>query len=940
MAVLRYIIFIILILISLSARAPADQFIGSYNGMMISNVELKLPPDVKIEGIKAFIKTKMGTPFNLNDADKTIKLIYSTSQCSDVEMRINMTADNTVAVIYRCEPIVGVEKIEFKGVHAFNNAELEHAVYIQKGAVFYKGILDKLKERIKKFYYDNGYTRAEVTAKFKKTSYSGGNIVVNIDEGQPTIINKIEVFGNPLITKAALMDAMGIKKGETIVKNKIDSVPALLDSYYYSLGYWQVYISKPKIIYSENLDNAYISIYVDTGKKFLFEFNGNKNISNNELLDVMGIKKSAGFLNFELYKTKIEIAYKDRGFFYAKVDYHIIRKKDIHVIYNIHEGKKIYIAGIFFHGNKHESSSALKAQMLTSPWRLYAYIYDYQYNGILSPQRFEEDLKAIIYLYKMDGFLDVNIKDIKIDFVDKRKEWVNVNIFIDEGKQTLVKSIRMSGLSEAMNAAVLNILKKIKPNSAFDMWELQNVKRAIERLYFSKGYINASVDYNYLINKHLADISFTIKEGKRIHIGRIIIVGNRQTATWVIMENLVLKSGSYFIPDEVVQSRINLLRTGYFDRVEIKPLSGESGSGNTVDIEVILKERKQHGIEFSAGYSTAVGYRGTADIYDNNIMGTARSIDLHVGGGVQPKIYSFKPMFNHSNYITNQRDLELGYKENYLFRTHLTGRVNLIDSYIRNLWVGYSLKTLGAIVGVDKNIDSRIKLSLQYEFELREPLNVNPAAVLTPADVQMTQLGIISPLIFIDERNNPFNPTNGFLEIFRLDWAKNWFYSQEEYLKLYSATTKYIPLSKDLVWVISLRGGYAWPLGTTLDLPIEKRFYLGGGSTLRGFTEDSVGPLGPGNVPLGGDIMLNYQTELRIKMIWNFDGVIFTDGGNVWSSRSTFVLKGMHDIRKTAGVGLRYVTPAGALNIDIGFKLDRRTGEALTAWDFYIGTIL
>lgn len=932
----RIVFFLILIF---SAHfGYADEGIGSYNGMLISDVTLQFPPDVKAEGIKDLIKTKKGMHFNLSDADDSIRLLYSTKQCSDVQLVIEPEGKN-VSLVYICKPIIYVSKIEFYGVKNVSIKDLEHAVYLPSDTHFYNGLLNIIKDRIINFYNDNGYITVSVGVNFTQTSYNTVDVLVNVDEGEPARIKQIDITGIPEIKSSVLLKQISISPGDCVVKDKIEHAVSELEAYYHSKGYWEVAIQKPEITYTDNFHEAYIRFNIVAGPEYVIEFNGAKNLTKHWLMNVMGIKKSEGFINFELYKNRIENALKDQGYYFCKVDYEIIKRKKIHVVFNIHEGHKIYIAGIHFSGNTHLSSSALKSQMLTVPWTVFGYIYNYKYNGILAPERFENDLKAIIYLYKINGFLNVRITKIAIDFIDKRKEWIDITIYIKEGPQTIVNSVSIKGVSENMNKNVMDLIDKIKLGGPFNMWQMQEIKRQIERLYFSNGYINAQIKYDYTIHEDQADITFNINEGNRIRIEKIIIVGNTKTADWVIKKNLDFTTGMYFIPDNIVQSRINLLRTGYFESADIKPIPNTQNH-NLVDIAVIVKERKTKGIAFSIGYSTEEGYRGAVDLYDNNIMGTARAIDFHVGGGVQPVVYAIKPMFNHSNYITNQRDLEIGYTENYIFNTDMTGRLNIIDSYVRNLWVGYGLKTESAVIGLDKNIGSILKLSLQYDFEIREPMDVQPGAILTPADFEQKQLGIVSPIVIIDDRNNPFNPTNGYLQIFRLDWAKRWFLSEEEYIKLYTAATKYWPITNGLTYVLSLRGGYAWPLGSTVDLPIEKRFYLGGGSTIRGFVEDTVGPLGPDNTPIGGDIMLNYQTEFRIKMIDSFDGIVFTDGGNVWSSPALFEFKGMHDIRKTAGVGIRYVTPAGALNLAVGFKLDRRPNESLTAWHFYIGTIL
>ncbi len=917
--------------------ASAVQDVGSYNGMPVSGTTLDFPPGVRTRSIKQLILTRPGKPFSMDDADDTLRLIYSTNQCSNVGLGIT-TAGRDVFLTYTCVPIVSVSSIEFHGVESVSIKALDHAVSLPQGTAFYAFLLGVIKKRVIRFYHDNGFMKPVVTVFFTQTSYRTGDVTVDVREGRPVLVRAVTFTGNPVLSSVALAGEIPIAPGKRLEKKGLDGVIGALEAYYHSRGYWQAYIEKPTVVYSEDLGEAYVDVRINAGPVYVFEFRGARHLSEAGLLDIIGISKGGGYLNFEIYRIRLEDYFKDRGYYFCTVKYAVARKKRIHVVFTITMGRKIYIAGIFFSGNSHIRTSALQAQMLTRPWRIYAYIYDYTYNGVLAPRRFENDIKAIIYLYKIHGFLNVKVRDVKIAFVDPRKEWINVTIVIDEGAQTTVNSVRVDGVSQAMNSQVMDIIGRIKTKVPFNVWQVQDAKRKIEQVYFSHGYVNAGVGYDYMIRKDRADVSFLIHEGSRISIGKVIIAGNTKTATWVIRRNLEFRTGMYFVPDSIIHSRINLLKTGYFESVAIKPVP-DKRLRNTVDIDVIVRERKTKGISGSVGYGTVEGYRAAVDLYDNNIFGTARSLNFHAGGAVQPAVYAFRKMFNFHNYTTTERDLELGYRENYLLNTGVTGSIDLIDSYVKNLWVGYGLKSESAVVGLNRNIGSAWKLSLQYDFEIREPTDVQSTKYLNPADYEQRQLGIVSPIILLDERNDPFNPTNGFLQVLRVDWAKRWLLSQEEYLKLYYAATKYIPIASWVTYVLSIRGGYAWPMGTTVDLPIEKRFYLGGGTTIRGFAEDSVGPRTDGTY-LGGDIMLNYQTEFRIKLIDNFDGVVFTDGGNVWSSPATFELKGMHDIRKTAGVGIRYVTPAGALNLDVGFKLDRRPGEDPTAWNFYIGTVL
>jgi outer membrane protein insertion porin family len=47
-------------------------------------------------------------------------------------------------------------------------------------------------------------------------------------------------------------------------------------------------------------------------------------------------------------------------------------------------------------------------------------------------------------------------------------------------------------------------------------------------------------------------------------------------------------------------------------------------------------------------------------------------------------------------------------------------------------------------------------------------------------------------------------------------------------------------------------------------------------------------------------------------------GVVFVDAGNVWSGGRTIKPR---DLRWASGIGLRYLTPIGALRVDLAYQL-------------------
>jgi outer membrane protein assembly factor BamA len=172
-----------------------------------------------------------------------------------------------------------------------------------------------------------------------------------------------------------------------------------------------------------------------------------------------------------------------------------------------------------------------------------------------------------------------------------------------------------------------------------------------------------------------------------------------------------------------------------------------------------------------------------------------------------------------------------------------------------------------------------------------------------------------------------------------------------DFLKLTGSAAGYVPLSPGFSWALSGRVGNIFPFGDSY-IPLYKRFYLGGTSTVRGFREDELLPADddqwPASSPLpldrvagtpldprqslGGNFFLNVRSELRIALIGDMELSTFVDVGQLLEEVSRFDAAGF---AAGAGVGLRYNTPVGPFVVDLGWKVidGRRRLPALQTLD-------
>jgi outer membrane protein insertion porin family len=135
---------------------------------------------------------------------------------------------------------------------------------------------------------------------------------------------------------------------------------------------------------------------------------------------------------------------------------------------------------------------------------------------------------------------------------------------------------------------------------------------------------------------------------------------------------------------------------------------------------------------------------------------------------------------------------------------------------------------------------------------------------------------------------------------------------------------------------LSLRGGAMQKLNADQTIPRDKRFFLGGAGSMRGFREDYVGTPSTfiNSRPIGGTIFVNYLAEIMIPVFEKFYVALFSDGGNVYADSADF---SPSDLRHSAGAGIRYVTPIGPVKLDYGIILDREEGENFGSIHFSLG---
>ncbi len=231
----------------------------------------------------------------------------------------------------------------------------------------------------------------------------------------------------------------------------------------------------------------------------------------------------------------------------------------------------------------------------------------------------------------------------------------------------------------------------------------------------------------------------------------------------------------------------------------------------------------------------------------------------------------------------------------------------------------------------------------------------------TKDEIQRTDIASIGPTIEVDYRDHLFNPTKGTFTRLNFEYGSPQLGSKTvapglnstipiEYYLTTASFTHYYPINSRWVWANSFKTGYLENLnkdtGNKVGVPYDKKgFILGGRATIRGFDLGADEVL-PSKEDLGikDDNPTYYlktnanmnliKSELRFPLYNDLGGNVFYDGGMVNISG----LNISDNYRDAIGIGIRYITPLGSVNLEVGQKLDRKANEDLYRLHLSIGS--
>jgi outer membrane protein insertion porin family len=940
-----FILFIPLyIILSAPKSLRSEEIISAIK--FISNVR------IDEEELKSLVSLKELEPLRQDVIDKAIHELYATGTFRRIDVFAERTKDGVIISFYLQGRDV-VRQINFIGNKFITSKRLRRNIELEVNKLYSEELLKKSVDQIIELYRDQSFFMTKVEPTVRGEGSGSISVDFKIDEGGRKNIDILEF--NCETEKVREIFNKKFRYGDIYYdKEEFEESVEAITGMLIDSGYWNIKVSSPEIMYSTQESKLKVRLNIDPGIKYNMTFKGNHAFATDELLKVIDFNPhKSGFSHILLdeWKQKLVAFYQKNGYAMVSVDVEEIEiTGDTHTLsFKINEGVPMRIKEIKFEGNRFFDDDKIKSMMLTKEQGifsgnidfLYDWMFDYYPKGILIESRLKEDIENIEYQYKEMGFLNAGVNIKSIDYLAESNEIV-INILVKEGDRVFVKDVEFEGNFTFTDDELKKVVK-IEQRKPFNPWLADEGIKLLKNHYDNNGFIFSKIEIeNIFINEtNEVLIRYKIDEGPEAHVNKIFITGNEITKGYVLRRELSFSEGEKLTPGGIFESQRKIYRLGFIERASIDIKNVEADGGT--DLEVKVKEGKFNRFDFRFGYGTAEGLRSSFEFTRKNLGGRGQTIFARADISYWLRdVNPFSDIFSSEDNYFNTRVFNVGFIWPWLFRQDMDFRVNFINQERRRI---YQLKSNDIILAVERDLTRHYHGGVQYQLRFRDPLGSGPS---DPRYEDKRRLGFLEFFLLHDTRNNPFEPYKGHLQTYRLDFASRYLAPSGEYdyLKLFVKGDFFTRLIKKVVAAFSIRGGYGYMLGEG-DIPIEERFFLGGTTSVRGFEEDSLGPViyneDTGEyIPAGGDFMLGYNLELRFSLRKGLGFVVFTDGGNVWkdSSEADFgKITSFRDLRESAGVGFRYATPIGPLRLDLGVKLDKRKDEPLNEWHFFVGNM-
>lgn len=534
-----------------------------------------------------------------------------------------------------------------------------------------------------------------------------------------------------------------------------------------------------------------------------------------------------------------------------------------------------------------------------------------------SDAKLRSDISSLTRFYRSQGFFAADIQSSVT--ADSLRRNVSIDINIEEGVRTNISSIHLLQNRSVLDSSILEKLKS-KPNSPLILPLLDKDAEYLRVQLTNKGFLKASVKPDLTVDsvKQNASVTFVVQVGPMICVDTILLSGNNHVHSKVLRRELAFSKGDTLTSKKIRTSEQQLYKTNLFNFAQIEPTLGDASNpeelsllpDSSYPVRVLVQQADFFRIEGGVGYGTDENLRASLQTSYANVFQIGHSL-------------AFK-----GKYSQKIRSADVIYGIPWLFGLPLqfnsTVYLNQHDDYEDTYY--------GIFRGLRLTAGRTTTFNLTYQF-LMNWEEVNELEAKSDSLLPELPTKSVGATISYDTRNDLINPSKGIFNSLETE-ISGIMGNSNQFIRIYDDFRFYWK-SGPVIFGTGIKAGWVQTYGESKTIPPQERFYTGGARSVRGFSENYLKVEASGAAQSSNFMFTANLLDIRYPLFWWFQGALFLDAGNVWQYASHRDL--FNDLRWSAGPGLRLNTPIAVVRFDVGFKLDRKTGENRYELHFDLG---
>ncbi len=880
---------------------------GIARALEIKSIELSGNYTASDEDIRDVITLKPGDDFSLKSLDLSITYLRQWGVFDEIAVR-QETKGEEVMLDFTLEQATIIASIDFSGNYPFLEDKLRKYLNIHAGNAYTPTTLQDQIDRMKNFYRHNGYAKANIFIDEEFVPEKEGvALTFKIYRGASLRYRKIKIIGNKAYPDGRFIST--INPYYSFTERRLRTSIRNLREFYHLKGYprARIKVKSKRVDLDANRVDLVISVF--EGTHVDYAFSGAENLSRKELRKRITLLQGGIIDELEIEASALAMKeyLKNKGYPNAKVygKKSNLKNGDILITFEIEEGRPQRISHVTFKGAPKKTLKPLASGMANQK-------RTFGQPGVFYPKKVGSDDEIIAKNLKRDGYLNAGIGRWQVKPSDDGYS-LNIEIPIEKGVQTKIEEIQFSGNESFSKKQLLKALS-VKEGNPLNEPSLINERRKLISFYADNGYPYAIVEQDWTSTEDgRARITYTIREGSLVRIGQILYLGDMLTSQKAIRSAMNLREGDVFSYRKLLESKLNIRRLGPFSSVDIEPI-GLAEKEEIVHLRVQVEERRPFYIDAAINYSTRDDLTGSLSFTNINSFGWAKTNSLKLTGGQKlsrGEMLWLDPRFLGSSFeMTTNGWVQYEKQPRYAY-TQIGGSMGWFRRYRR--------------------------LGFLFRYELDRNYFIQGDSVAADADsLRDNTLSQISLSSSFDSRNSFSYPTRGFFTLGRVDIFNEIEGNNANFVRLTWQGENEVSFLKRVTLSTAFRLNRILTIGSNVSVPTNQLLFLGGSDTIRGFGEDSLGPTNAAGEATGSRTRWVWNEELRFRIWKSISWAFFFDMGSLTNDFSDI---NWFTIRRSLGMGIRYITPVGPIRADYGFKLDRRTGESMGKFNLTFGYV-